>query len=227
MTPSPTGAAGPPSPGPDRTVLGVLALLAGAVVVFGVVLARVAPPTPPDLGDEVTVFPVPQPLPEFSLTDHRATRFDRTRVEGRWSLLFFGYTYCPDVCPFTLQNLAHVQRLLSARADPSPAAPQVVFVSVDPERDTTERLREYVGFFDPAFVGVTGEAEEIDRLTRGVGAFFEKEEAEANAGYLVNHSALLFLLDPQARLRAVLDDPHDPEEFVRLLAAVQSLGVDS
>ncbi|MGH0038410.1 MAG: SCO family protein [Myxococcota bacterium] len=209
-----------PSSALSAALIGALA--AACVVGFGVYLATIEVPRPPEVGEGATLLPVPLEIPEFALSDHRGRPFDRSRLEGRWSLLFFGYTYCPDVCPITLQNLSPVQEALAAA--PDAGAVQVVFVSVDPERDSRERLAEYVGFFHPDLLGVTGEPPEIDRLAKAVGAFYRKADDDAPAdGYLVDHSAKLFLVDPGVRMRAVLDDPHEPEEFLELLGRIRSL----
>lgn len=185
---------------------------------FGAYVWELAPPPAPDVGEGARVLPVPLAIEDFELVDHQGAPFDRSRLEGRWSVLFFGYTYCPDICPLTLQRLAEVQPLLSEDGIPSQ---QVVFVSVDPDRDR-DRIREYVAYFHPSFIAATGEPAQIERLARSVGAFHEKARQEGD-GYLINHSSVLFLVDPSAKLRAVLEDPHDPEEYVELLARIQTL----
>lgn len=189
-----------------------------SLVAFGAYLARVAPAPPPAVGEGATLLPVPLELPEFSLVDQDGVRFDRDRLAGRWTLAFFGYTYCPDVCPDTLQSLAPVLERL-----PESPATQVVFVSVDPERDTPARMKQYVVHFHPRLLGVTGVEEEIERLTRALGAFHRRSERRGSDGaYLVDHTASLFLIDPRGRLQALLEEPDDPDAFVDLLARVQS-----
>ncbi len=189
-------------------------------LVFGAFLSTLTPARVPEVGEGATVLPVPRAISEFQLVDHRGAPFGRAELEGRWSLLFFGYTYCPDVCPITLQSLAEVARL--PLPTESADRPQVVFVSVDPDRDTTERLAEYVRYFHPSFVGTTGSPAEIDRLARSVGAFYRIEDGGDREDYLVDHAAVLFLVDPAARLSAVLEDPHDPAEFASLLARIRT-----
>ena len=200
----------------DRAPLWIAAAFLAALVAFGVTLFRVAPPEPPDVGEGARVLVLPMPIPDFALVDHRGEVFDRSRLQGTWSLLFFGYTFCPDVCPGTLQRLSPVQDRLAGQSPPV----QVVFVSVDPERDSVERMAEYVTFFHPELVGTTGDAEQIDRLARAVGAFHEKAEGEEGASelaYFVDHSSSLFLVDPDAHLFAVLRDPHDTDDYAALL----------
>ena len=215
-------ASSPPASGPETHGIGrVLAFFTLVVLIalawFGYVLTRISPDLPKSLGEEAKVLPVPLEIPAFSLVDQDGNAFDRGRFEGRWSLVFFGYTYCPDICPATLQRLATVK-------DQLPADTQVVFVSVDPGRDTTERVAEYVQYFHDAFVGVTGEPEEIAKLTRAVGAYNQIAPGQEGASsYLVDHSVSLFVLSPEAELHALMQDPHEPEEFLGLYAQVQTM----
>ena len=210
----------PPEPvpggGTGRALAILIGLVAAALLFFGYVLVRISPDLPTDLGQEAKVLPVPLEIPDFALVDHEGRPFDRSRLEGRWSLLFFGYTYCPDICPLTLQRLAAVQ-------DALPEDTQVVFVSVDPERDSQERVAEYVAYFHPELVGVTGARTEIDKLARAVGAFNRRAEGgDDPESYLVDHAVSLFVIAPEARLHALMQDPHEPEPFLALYAKVQS-----
>jgi protein SCO1/2 len=222
LTHEPPHTRGPQDAGPSPSNLGsiaAIAVLLGAVAVFGVILWKSAPDAPPDLGEDVHVLPVPLEIPDFSLVDHTGDPFTRSSLEGRWTLLFFGYTYCPDICPTTLQSLVPVQDLLGDGSDTS-----VVFVSVDPARDDVERMAEYVAFFHPTLMGVTGEPAEIEKLTRAVGAYNEAREPEPGAdGYLVDHASSLFLVGPDARLHAILHEPTDARAFVALLRRIQAL----
>lgn len=109
-----------------------------------------------------------------------------------------------------------------------PGAPtQMVFVSVDPDRDGPQRLAEYVSFFHPDLVGATGEPAQLSRLSGAVGAYHRRAEGEEGDGYLVDHASSLFLVDPRARLHAVLHEPEDPRAFVELLRKVQAFGRSS
>ncbi|MCP5060046.1 MAG: SCO family protein [bacterium] len=213
----------PAEQGANRGVVLVVALVVTGLVTFGAYLSSQVPSAAPDLGEAGTILPVPLEIPEFALVDEQGERFDLSRLAGHWSLLFFGYTYCPDVCPNTLQGLAGARRLSEERGQAGAPFPKVVFVSVDPERDSVERMREYLAFFDPTFDGATGSPSEIEPLTRAFGVFHRKADEEAENGYLVEHSAYVFLVGPDAQLRAVLHEPHAPEEFLETLEFVQSL----
>ena len=161
-------------------------------------------------GLEATVLDTPRPLTAFSLQDHDNRPFNDQTLKGHWSFLFFGYTHCPDVCPISLKVMQDTWKQIPH--DPTDkAAPRMFFVSVDPDRDTSELLKQYVNYFDPSFIGVTGDANEIDKLTGQLGILYGFEDKDPETGnYNVNHSAQFLLLDPQGRLRAVVSPPHDP-----------------
>lgn len=180
------------------------------------------------------VLPEPRVLADFSLVDHNGAPFSLDRLRGRWSLLFFGFTHCPDVCPSTLYDLQQAGRSLDGAAGigagagngtSDPARPwQVIFVSVDPERDSPARLKEYVSWFDPRFLGVTGAPEQLAPLALQIGvAFRVGEHVEGSQDYPVDHSASVFLTDPQGRLHGVFPQPHDAAAMVRDLTAVFGL----
>jgi protein SCO1/2 len=155
----------------------------------------------------ITVFPDPKPLTPFALTDHKNRAFDLASLRGKWSFLFFGFTNCPDVCPTTLAVLARVREYIvknMAQAEDI----QFVFVSVDPNRDTSARLAEYVGYFDSRFLGVTGDKAQISNLTGQLNATY-KITITPGENYPVYHTPGVFLLDRQARYHAVFTPPHD------------------
>jgi protein SCO1/2 len=173
----------------------------------------------PDLAS-LKVLPEPRVLADFELVDQAGRPFALHNLRGKWSLLFFGFTYCPDICPGTLYDLEQVHQALGE----SPGVGedhQVVFVSVDPERDTPERLAEYVSYFDPEFQGVTGAAEQLAPLAMQIGVAYRIEPHESgDANYSVDHSASVFLTDPDGRLYGIFPSPHDPDLMIRDLRAV-------
>ena len=130
------------------------------------------------------------------------------QINGKWSFIFFGYTNCPDICPITMSVMVDVYRNLTTEFDDI----QTIFVTVDPERDTKEKLSSYVNFFDKNFIGLNGEPENKNSLVRQIGiAYFSNKEKD---NYLVDHSASIFVIDPKMRLIAKLSPPHQLEKII-------------
>jgi protein SCO1/2 len=121
---------------------------------------------------------------------------------GRYTYVYFGYTFCPDICPATLAELAQLRQQLGDNAGEM----QVVMITVDPERDTPERMAEYVAYFDPTFVGLSADAEIVDRVGEPFGLFYEKSAGTAATGYLVSHTTRVYLLDRDSN--AIVAYPH-------------------
>jgi len=158
------------------------------------------------------VLTAPRALPRFSLTDHTGAAFDLGRLRGHWTLMFFGFTHCPDVCPTAMFTLARVVEQLGEL--PAEDMPAVVMVSVDPNRDSPETLASYVPYFNPDFVGVTGDMPQILGLTGAMGVAFAYTPAEGTGeDYGVDHTASIFLVDPAGRLAAVFGPPHDASDI--------------
>lgn len=152
-----------------------------------------------------TVLPQSREVPDVNMTDQDGAPFSFRQLEGNWSLLFFGFTHCPDICPNTLALLKAVNdSLISEQHRPL----QMVFVSVDPARDTASKLRDYVHYFDPTMLGVTGAAAELQRLTAGLYLPFQISQPDENGHYDVDHSASLVLLNPDNRVKAYFSAPH-------------------
>lgn len=184
-----------------------LALLAFAgLVVFGYMSIQGGRAQPAF----ATIWPAPKSLGEFSLVDQSGTEFTRSRLKGQWSLLFFGFTHCPDICPATLQQLAIANKRL---AESGHEIPDLIFVSVDPERDSPDALADYVGNFSGKIYGVTGEIGELRKLTSAAGIFFEKS-ALPDGGYSVDHSAAVLVIDESGAIHASFGAPHDVNSFI-------------
>jgi protein SCO1/2 len=132
----------------------------------------------------------------LALTDHNGQRRTLADFKGKVVVLFFGFTHCPDACPTTMMELANVATQLG----PDAQRLQVLFVTVDPERDTAEVLRQYVPSFDPSFLGLYGTPEETSRTAKEFKIYFQKQP-QAGGGYTMDHSAGTFVLDSQGRLR--------------------------
>jgi protein SCO1 len=145
-----------------------------------------------------------QALPDFSLIDTQGRGFGPANLRGHWTMLFFGYTNCPDFCPATLTTLAALQKRL--RAEHS-TLPQVIFVSVDAKRDTPAQLAQYVPYFDPDFIGLTAaDQPAIEAVAKRWGVPVMVQPAK-DGRYAVDHSSAIFVLDPAGRLAAVLSGP--------------------
>jgi protein SCO1/2 len=143
-------------------------------------------------------------------------------LSGQWHILFFGYTHCPDICPTTMGVLAQAKKTAAAN---NQAFPGVVFISVDPERDKVETLGQYVQYFDKDFIGVTGDPALVKALALQMSVVYLKMPAAAGSDaddYLVDHSSALLLLDPQGRLKAFLNPPHNPSTILRDIQTVIS-----
>lgn len=158
-----------------------------------------------------TVLRDAKPLPKFVLEDHFGNGFTNKNLKNQWSLVFFGYTHCPDICPTTLSLLNQVDQVLKKESDID--KPRIIFISVDPERDTIEQLTDYVTYFNPEFIGVTGSMENLQVLTKSLGIVFGKEGDDESNDYEVYHTARILLVDPKARLKALFSSPHDVNQI--------------
>ncbi len=151
-------------------------------------------------------------VPEFELQDANGELITQAVLDDKWSLMFFGYTKCPDVCPITLQILKNVVTQLEEQGK---EAPQIVFVSVDPVRDTSDVMKQYIAYFDERFVGITGDRNKVHEMTSALGivaSFTANEEDPDN--YLVDHTASMLLIDPQGRLRAKVTPPLEAQNII-------------
>lgn len=183
------------------------ALAAGvwaAVSVLGVSREPAAPST-------ATILTPKTEVPSFALVNERGESVGRDLFRGQWDLVFFGFTNCPDICPMTLATLAAARKELEAAG--VEALPRIVLVSVDPERDTVDRLADYVSNFGDGVVGLTGEPDEIRRLAEALYVFYEKRGGDAD-DYLVDHSSVVLVIDPEGRYHALFSSPHRVENFV-------------
>ena len=157
-----------------------------------------------------TVWPSPMPLSDFNLVDHEGNEFTNDRLRGKWSLIFFGFTNCPDICPATLQQLAIANNNLQ---ESGAEVPDIILVSVDPERDTPDVLATYVSHFAGEILGVSGDMAELTRLTSSAGIYFEKSELP-NGNYSVDHSAAVLVINEDAAIHASFGAPHSVDSLV-------------
>ncbi|MFT5283746.1 MAG: protein SCO1/2 [Yoonia sp.] len=180
----------------SRLQAGLLALIA---LVIGVVVAiNIAPPSGTIKTQHVSLYPQVRAMPDFQLVDHNNQTFTSENLIGHWSLVFVGYTYCPDICPTTLAELKSIYSELQKIPTDFPI--QVVLMSVDPKRDTPERLNEYINFFHPDFIAVSGEHVQLFPLVRSMGMMYSMSESTDNPNYLVDHSSSVVVVNPKAQV---------------------------
>lgn len=162
-------------------------------------------------------------LPDFQLINQDGEQFARDSFAGGWSVLFFGFTHCPDICPMTLYQLAEMQTALQKL--PDDLRPAIYMVSVDVDRDTPEVMAKYVRAFNSAFVGLTGNAEELARLANALGVAYGTEP-RPDGGYEVLHTSAVFILNDAGEFVAVSSAPHNPavlaRDYSRLVAGDSS-----
>ena len=164
-----------------------------------------------------TILPAPIELPQFSLLDQHGQSIGKEVFAGEWDLVFFGFTNCPDICPLTLQLLSQVKvRLAEANHEP---LPRIVFVSVDPQRDTPAAIDSYISFFGKDYLGITGELDELRKLTSALGIFFEKGDGD---DYVVDHSVVVLVIDPQSRWSALFGGRHRIDDLVHDLPLIMA-----
>lgn len=168
----------------------------------------------------VYLYPEPRELSEFALVDDQGQVFDNQRLQDKWTLAFFGFTRCPDVCPTGMATLKQFHTIMGG--SPLAANTQVVLVSVDPEHDTPEVIGAYAKQFEPSFIGVTGEPSNIQTLAHQLHVVFEAQHRaghgdhesheghEGHEGHVdILHSSQIVLFDPQGRLAGFFRAPHN------------------
>ncbi len=159
-------------------------------------------------------------LPIVKLKHSEKGQITTEILKGKWHLLFFGYTFCPDVCPVELTVLHEMTDILRHQI-PQAQLPQTVFVSIDPERDTPEKITEYVTYFDTDFIGVTGKQTDLKILTMPLGISWIKEQSidpakKDDPNYLLSHSTTIILLDPDMRVAGLFLAPHSAEKMAQM-----------
>jgi len=192
----------------SRTQITVFVLVAIVALVLGLTVNKVL--TSKGQGDPtvlldagIVLLPQSRNLPELSLTNQDGQTVAVDQLKDQWSLLFFGYTFCPDICPATLAQLRQLQGQLPAE---TLAKLRIVLVTVDPHRDTPEQLKKYLDYFDAGFIGLTGEEATIQKLANGVSIpFIPADTSKEN--YTVDHSGNLVLIGPDGKQRGFIRAP--------------------
>ncbi len=190
-----------------------------------------------------TVVKKPQNLTNFNLTTRNGELFDDSKLIGNWSVMFFGYTRCPDICPMTLSTLSNMYKILQ---DNSHTLPKMIFVSIDPEHDNSEQVTKYSQYFNNNFIGLTGSPKQVSDLTRSLGVVVQKVKLDENGeytaqdnqnqsgsvsekiekiddietSYIFDHSSTLYVINPKGQLQAILTAPHKAEILAEDITAI-------
>ncbi len=206
------------------TVGACLAAVAVVLALFVYSVMRDRPLSDAQLGDlGAVLLPTPRELYPVELVDQRGQPFGLARLRGHWTLMFFGYTRCPDICPVTMAKLGQARKLADAAAGGERSF-DVVMVSVDPEHDTPGKLSDYVTYFGRDFVGLTGAHEAIARLAASLNVAFGKLPGDTPDGYVVDHTANIVIIGPRGLYRGFLKPPHDADHIAKVLTALRQRG---
>ncbi|MBL6690181.1 MAG: SCO family protein [Pseudomonadales bacterium] len=200
--------------GVRNTLFGIAAFIS---VILGLLVASIMMPRPMTAEEAQELgfyrFDAPRVISDFDMTDQAGNPVNLEDLKGQWSILFFGFTTCPDICPTTLSVLA------DAVADIE-NPPQVVMVSVDPDRDTPEKLGQYVPAFNPAFRGFVGSFDETVNFAQQVNVAFGKVPGAGPGTYLVDHTASLVLIDLEGRYAGFIKSPHNAQNIQKITASL-------
>jgi protein SCO1/2 len=170
----------------------------------------------------------PKEIEEFQLMDDRGKAFTKNNLKNRWTLMFFGFTNCGYVCPTTMAELNKMVKTLQKKL-PNKKLPQVVLVSVDPERDSVKKMHDYVKVFNPKFIGVRADlknTQEFEKQLHIAAVKMQPQGAPKNQ-YMVNHSADIILFNPEGKVQAYLSYPHESEQMVKDYQLILSAKDDS
>ncbi len=164
-----------------------------------------------------TVLEPAKPIPPFALVDTNGRSFNEQSLFGHWSLLFFGYAACPETCPKTLAIINDVWQHMPEAHAHNPI--RFLFISLDPKTDTVPKLKEFLGRFNPKFIGLTGDKPSIDNLSKSC-SIYAWEDPNSKVIKKIDHSATLILVDPRGRIRALFTPPYLKENLINDLQAI-------
>ena len=198
-------------------LFGSLVLLAGIAVTL---LSKSVLQIPQELA--AVIRPAPKAIQAFTFKDQSGKSYTQEDLSGKWTFVFFGYTFCPDICPTTLSMLTLLNKHLQAQGK-STNDLQVLFVSVDPQRDKPELLKKYLAFFNNDFVGITAGEDQTLALARQFGAMYFKEDTTNTDNYLVAHASSVYLVNPQSKIVASFSPPHDHKTIASQFQAIRDL----
>lgn len=200
----------------------LFAILVCVVLVAITVMNNIVPKIPQELAG--VLRPAPRPLQPFVFKEQTGKLYTQADLEGKWTFLFFGYTYCPDICPTTLTVLSSLTGHLQSQPESSKDV-QVVFVSVDPQRDKPELLDKYLSYFHDDFIGITAGQEKTRVFADQFGAMFFKEQEMGPDNYLMAHASSIYLVGPGVEIVASFSPPHDPGTIASQFQAIRGLGL--
>jgi protein SCO1/2 len=204
------GTSGKSAPGGSRRFIFVAVLLAGLVILAaGLFLALVLRDNPRGVGGTALASAIGGP---FRLIDQNGQTVTDADLKGKWSLVYFGYTHCPDACPTALNDISIALDDLGPKRD----AVRAVFITVDPERDTAEALKSYVTSFDAPILALTGSPEAIAQAAKGYRVYYAKHH-EAGGDYSMDHSSVIYVMDPEGRFTASFTHESTPEQIAERL----------
>lgn len=206
----------------NRVLKAGLFLLACLVIgtVTGIFTSKyyqAGPVTTPDING--LLWPNPKTLGSFAMVNQENKPFSQKDLDGHWTFLFFGYTHCPDVCPITLSVMNRVYEQLQENDRDENV--QMMFVSVDPQRDTPEKLTSYIDYFNSDFIGLTGSEDQLKSLTQQMGIVYAHGEETTPGEYLVDHTASIFLVSPEKKWVGIFSTPHKSQDIYNRFLAIR------
>ena len=208
------------SPGIRNTVLGCVGFMVVMLALFMNNAMRERQPSDDELRERgIVVLPKPRALTDFQLLGSNGAPFTPQNLQGQWTFAYFGFTNCPDICPITLSVMGQARQLLQERG--AEAAFEGVLVSVDPERDTPAALAEYVEYFSPSFMGVTGTRDAIAALAGQVSVAFAAVPSPSSPdGYVVDHTGNIVMINPRGHYHGYIRSPHSAEQVADAFEAM-------
>lgn len=170
-------------------------------------------------------FPDRRVLPVVVLEQAGTEGFSTNTIKGKWHILYFGYTFCPDICPLELTTLHQMMKILREEIT-EPDLPQIIFISIDPDRDKPEQVKEYVSSFDKSFIGLTGKKEALETLASPFGIGWSKDaplnpkNSNENDFYTVSHSTTLLLINPDSKVAGMFPAPHSAKDMAKFYKTI-------
>jgi protein SCO1/2 len=194
-------------------------IISAVAIILGIASAVfMLRPEPVQLQALTWFGPQAKSLPGFELTNHNGETFNNQSLLGKWNLLFFGYTNCPDICPDSLQTLSNTVSQINDREVLEQL--QIIFVSIDPARDDLQTLKTYVTYFNPLFMSASAAIEKVKILTEAVGIMHFIDKSADGSFYNVTHSGAIILVDPQGRYSGVFSAPHESAKLAHDLTGI-------